>query len=164
MANPFPPMTRKYFFWSIVALVLLQVMATVADNFVAIPVWLARSFNTSVTVVIALVTGARLADAGYRFWVGTAAILALIWALPAIGVFLAILVFGVTKADVLSNAPLGVIGIVLAVFVFVIWAGTRASVARPPRSTHLVGPGTLSGQFVDDREDHQRTRRVEPRF
>ena len=161
MVNPFPPINRKHFFWSMTALVVLQVVATVAANFMPIPSGLAGAFNTSITIVIALLTGARLVDAGYRFWVGVAAILCLIWVLPAIGIFVAFLVFGFTKADVLAHAPLMVIGILLVVGAFIIWAGTRASTARPPP---LADPRTLSDQFVDGDEDRQRTRRVEPRF
>lgn len=161
MAKLFPPINRKYFFWSIAALVLLQVVATVGANFMPFPGWLASAFNTSMTIVVALLTGVRLADAGYRFWVGVATILFLIWGLPTIGVFLAFFAFGVSKADVLSNAPLIALGVLLVVAAFIVWAGTRASVGKPLRP---VDPSALSGQFVDDDEDHQRTRRVEPRF
>jgi ABC-type transport system involved in cytochrome c biogenesis permease subunit len=158
MTNPFQSVSRPFFAWTMVALIALQVVATALANVVAIPTWGGQAFGIGVVICTALLTGARLVDAGYRRWVGITGVLAIVFVFPVVVTFIAVLVFGVRTSGIMTLAPAVVVALMVTLLAFIVWAGTRPSIAHASRED-------WHDQFVDGADtDHRQSQRREPRF
>ena len=157
MTNPLHSMSRMYFLWVMVVLVLIQILGSLFISVVEVPRSLVQSINVSITVCIALAAGSRLVDAGYRRWVGVGGVFVIVCVLPAVISIAGVFLFGLRASDLIDFAPVLVIVMVALLTAFLVWAGTKRSVIAP----RSVG---LDDQFVGDREDYQRVQRREPRF
>jgi hypothetical protein len=104
--------------------------------------------NLACLIVIALLTGGRLADAGYRRWVGTASVLAIGVGLPVVaGLGLAFVLPG-GQTELILVAALA--GMVVVLLIFVIWAGTRRSVAHEDPDDGL-GDSRIESRRIEPR-------------
>src|SRR5215510_11647641 len=88
----------------------------------------AKGVNVAILMVMALLTGARLVDAGYPRWIGITGVFGLTLGLPAVATLTALLAAGMGAADLI--VPIAAV-CVLLVLVFCIWAGTRPTLRDP---------------------------------
>jgi hypothetical protein len=114
-------------------MIVAQVVLTVAYPF-AVELYtpleqFRSSFNTSLFVVLAMFTGARLADAGYSRWIGYGGLVGLLLVLPIAAVLLVLFGLGIKPKDSQFAFVVGLIVIfcLLLAIGFVIWVGTRPS-------------------------------------
>jgi amino acid transporter len=89
---------------------------------------LMRNFNVIFLVFMAIFTGARLADAGYRRWVGVMAVVTILVIVPLIAFLIALAAFHMHPAVVLGPVAVGTLVLFLP---FVIWAATRPGLRDP---------------------------------
>jgi hypothetical protein len=114
----------------------------------------AKYVNTGIFCAIAVFTGARLADAGYRRWLGVAGVILIGVGGPIVTAFVAILAWQLRLDEFRALAPLVVIAWTLLLMAFVVWAGTRRSIPR----------GSIDDTFHDDDGGDHLQKRIEPRF
>jgi len=113
-------MNRKIYAWIMVLLIL----GPVGLSFFPGLDKLMRNLNVAVVVCMAMFTGARLADAGYRRWVGIAGVFLITVGLPIIAFLTALLAFRMRPPAVALPVGIGCMAVLLP---FLIWAGTRPS-------------------------------------
>jgi ABC-type transport system involved in cytochrome c biogenesis permease subunit len=115
---------------------------------------LAKYLNAGIFCGIAIFTGARLADAGYRRWLGVAGVVLIGVGGPIVTAFVAILVWQLQLDEFRALAPPVVVAWTLLLIAFVIWAGTRRPIPR----------ASIDDVFHDDSGGDHPQRRIEPRF
>ena len=118
---------KRYLWWMIVLLVVLPAAQYVL--WMTFPAYeaFAQYVNTTILCLIALATGARLADAGYQRWIGILGIVFVDVVLPMLVIFAAMATLSSAALHILWIAPASMIGGKLLLLAFVIWAGTRRS-------------------------------------
>jgi hypothetical protein len=135
--GPFQYVNRSTYAWS-AALILLGVpvlLAAVVALLVPEAVEFASHVNKACTIVLALLTGGRLADAGYQYWVGAVPVLVIGVALPAIaGAALILLEINQEQIGIAGSGSIH-----LLLVLFCVWAGTRKPVPRPGPENGLGG-------------------------
>jgi hypothetical protein len=125
--GPFQYVNRLTYAWSAALIllgapILLAVFALLVPEAVEFAVYL----NKACTLVLALLTGGRVADAGYQYWVGAVPVLVIGVALPAIaGPALILLEIDREQIEIAGSG-----GIQLMLLLFCVWAGTRKPVPR----------------------------------
>lgn len=159
-ANPLKSLGRRPYAWMMVFLIAgvpaiqfaLIAIAPATERYLE-PFF--RPIGTATVVCIALFTGARLVDAGYRRWIGITLTFAIMIAIPAIaGVAYAFLLRPHFPSEPFFLVTVGVT--MIALVLFVIWAGTRRSV---PRAAGLEAAGLDDGLGT-----RNEARRIEPHF
>ena len=125
--GPFQYVNRLTYAWSAPP-ILLGAPILLAGFALLVPeaVEFASHVNKACTIVLALLTGGRVADAGYQYWIGAVPVLVIGIAIPAIG-GAALILLGIDGEQV------GIWGsgsIHLLLVLFCIWAGTRKPVPR----------------------------------
>lgn len=102
----------------------------------------AKGVNVAILVVMALLTGARLVDAGYPRRIGIAGVFGLAIGLPCIATLTALAVVGMRAADMVVP-----IGLACGVFVllFFIWAGLRPGQRDP---NDRLDEARMNGRFA----------------
>jgi peptidoglycan/LPS O-acetylase OafA/YrhL len=143
--GPLRFVNRRQYAWMMVALLLgVPVLLLAVWTFVPGVERYLKYVNYACFIMVALLTGSRFADAGYRRWIGTALVFVIGVGLPVIGGLS--LNFLVPKQQHELAIIAGVAVIMIVLLAFIIWAGTRKSVP--------------SGEFDDGMSDG----RIEPRF
>ena len=89
---------------------------------------LAKGANLGILVVMALLTGARLVDAGYPRWMGITGVFGLTLGLPFVATLTLLVAAGMRAVDMI--VPIALV-CVLLVLVFCIWVGTRPRHREP---------------------------------
>jgi len=148
--NPFRGIGRKAFIWSVLALVVLQVVAVIAFAVVPSLSPYARHVNYAVAAVLMLLSAERLADAGYPRWVGFAGILVPSIILPVSAIY----VLRVPATIVIAYGVYIVAAATALVLAFLIWAACLPSSDRDK-------------DFERDyrsRDGHPPHDRIEPKF
>jgi hypothetical protein len=118
---------KRYLWWMIVLLIVLPAAQYVV--WVTVPAYeaFAQYANTTIVFLIALATGARLADAGYQRWIGIVGILCVAVVLPMLIIFAAMAMLSSAALHILWIAPASMTGGTMLLLAFVIWVGTRRS-------------------------------------
>jgi hypothetical protein len=119
-ANYTKYMDRRTYAWVMVLLIFGPMGLTSIPGLEKI----STSLSTAVLVCTAMFTGARLADAGYRRWVGVVGVVLTTFVFPLIGALAAAIVLNWPSKEVVISIALVCL---LPFFGFVIWAGTRPS-------------------------------------
>jgi hypothetical protein len=148
-------MTRKIYAWTMV--ILLGVVPVV--EWITLSIYpgfegFAKYMNPGILCAIAIFTGARLADAGYRRWPGVSGVFLICMGGPFLTALVAIFGLKWRVAEVQALALPIVIAWTIVLIAFVVWAGTRRSASRNP----------LAEVFLDDNDDDRLRRRIELRF
>jgi|EndMetStandDraft_2_1072991.scaffolds.fasta_scaffold241931_2 hypothetical protein len=129
--GPFQYVSRLTYAWS-AALILLGVpilLAAVVALLVPEATEFASFLNKACTIVLALLTGGRVADAGYQYWVG--AIPVVVIGLGVAQIAGPVLVLLELDASVRELSELVVMAVTLVSLIgFAVWAGTRKPVPR----------------------------------
>jgi hypothetical protein len=153
MHELFKFVNRRQYFWMMLALFVgLPIGGAVLFAIFPSLESLSNPINTAVLLLMAMLTGGRLADAGYRRWIGYMGVFVLGLVGPIVMILVVIFGFGVQVFELLLW-PL-IIACVLALLAFVVWAGTRPT----------IPPAELLATVFDDDGDDRIRHRAEPRF
>jgi len=145
--SPIRFMSRRYYAWTMFAILVLHLILGAIIAMQPVRPDFARYYGGGEFAAIAIFTGARLADAGYKRWKAILAVILIGLILPLVVFICITFVFGIRIANV-SNMETIAGASMLPLIAFVIWAATRPSV---------VGAS-------DDRRDSEPGDRIEPRF
>jgi hypothetical protein len=153
--NPGQYLTRVAYAWTMAVLiiavpVLEWILWRLYPNFERFSAYV----NTGVFCAIAIFTGARLADAGYRRWFGVAGVFLIGIGTPIGSALVGIFVLRLRTQELMALLPVFAIALTLVLIVFVVWAGTRRSAPR----------GAIDDYFDDENGDDHLSGRIEPRF
>ena len=144
---------RRQYVWAMIFLFLVAPILEVIF-LVTLPATesLLKPVNTAILIMIALTTGARFKDAGYRPWIGVCAVFAIGVGIPVLaGTSYVFLLHGSRQELPIFAGVLAVVTMLL-LLAFVIWAATRKS---------YLNDADLD---VDLGEDTVVRNRIEPRF
>ena len=141
-------MDRRTYAWIMVTLILGSMGAAFIPGFAR----MALPFNIAFLAVTALLTGARLAHAGYRRWLGIAGVPGIIIGLPFISAFIDAAVFRARADNIKPSVVVAATGLF---FAFITWAGTRPGQQNP---NDRFEQARMKGRFAattasDDRLD-----------
>ena len=145
---------RRTSVWLMIFLVSLQIVGTVLINIYPVPNQLVSAINMAITVVTAMWTGWRLADAGYPRWLGLAGVFSIVLLLPLFGVLFGLVAFRIQPAQIMQSAPYVVLSIMFVLLIFLIWGGTRPSAPDLSDPMNVLEQKKPSGHHT----------RIEPKF
>ena len=123
----FSRVNRKTFICYTIALMILPPFTwLIFERFPAHASY-ARHLNWGVTIVLMLLSAARLADAGYSRWMGFAGVLVPIVVIPILATFVGVIGFKIPAAVLMTYATYLVVPAMALLLLFLVWAACLPS-------------------------------------